>query len=282
MSTPVPESTVLFSPARIAEVAEEAMVTKALHRPLQIVALSLLGGGWIALGFVFFVTTQTGAAGLPWGLTRLVGGVVFATGLFLVVVTGADLFTSTTMTLIGRAAGRLTWWQLLKHWVLVYVGNFLGAATMVALCFFGGLHHQANNGWGQVVLNAANGKVHHTWIESFVLGIFCNLCVCVAVWAGFAGRSLTDKAVAVVGPVALFVATGMEHSIANMFLIPLAIVIKDFGGEPFQAMVGYDALTWSNLVVKNLIPVTLGNIVGGGVMIGLMNWAIQRWRAGKH
>lgn len=282
MSTPAPESAVLPPPARLAETVEEMMTHKALNDPWRIFCLALMGGGWIAAGFIFFVTSQVGAGALPWGLVRTVGGLVFATGLFLVVTTGSELFTSTTMTLVAKAAGRITWGQLVKHWAIVYVGNLLGSMSIAVLCFLAGLPHNAKNGWGQVVLDAVAGKLHHTWVEAFFLGVLCNLCVCAAIWIGSGGRTLMDKFIAVLGPVALFVATGMEHSVANMFLIPLGLIIKDFGGEPFQSLPGYELLTWGDFFLRNLIPVTLGNIVGGGVMIGLMNWAIQRWHATKH
>lgn len=266
----------LLTPACIAEAAEEAMVGKAGNQPWRMFLLALMGGGWIALGFVFYVTSQVGASGLPWGLTRLIGGTVFSVGLLLVVVTGAELFTSTTMTLIAKAAGRLTWGKLLRHWAIVYMGNFLGALAIMALCWFGGLPHHAKGAWGRVVLDSASAKLSHSWGEAFTLGVFCNLCVCAAVWMSYAGRSVVDKAIAVVGPVALFVATGMEHSVANMFLIPLGISVRtiDAGG-------GYDGLTWVGFLWRNLLPVTLGNIVGGGVMVGLMGWFVQRRRGAR-
>lgn len=266
----------MASPAEMAEAVEHAMVHKASNPPMRAFLLAFSGGAYIALAFVFYITTQVGAEALPWGVAKLIGGLVFSVGLVLVVLTGADLFTSTTMTLMAKASGAISWLGLLRHWGLVYVGNAVGAATIIALMYFGGVHRNADGAWGMVVLNTAEYKLHHSFGEAFVLGIACNLLVCVGVWAAFSGRSTTDKILAVIGPVALFVATGFEHSIANMFLIPLAMLV-----QPELAPGGFEDLTWSNFLGANLLPVTLGNIVGGGIMIALYYWLIFRRPAAR-
>ncbi|MGO0575462.1 formate transporter FocA [Ornithinimicrobium panacihumi] len=273
------ESSSILSPAQMARAAEDAAFAKATGRPMKSFLLGLTAGGYIALGFIFFVTSQVGAAELPWGVAKVLGGVVFATGLALVVLTGAELFTSSTLTLTARASGRITWGQLLLNWLVVYVANFLGALTMVALVFLGGTWHNAEGGWGAVVLSTASYKLDHTFLEAFVLGILCNLMVCLAIWAAYSGRTTTDKVMAVTMPIALFVASGFEHSVANMFMIPLGILIKGSAGGEFWSQTGLDQaafadLTWVNFFVDNLLPVTLGNIVGGGVMIGVLYWTI--------
>ena len=269
----------ILTPAQMAEAAEDAAYAKATGRPLKSFLLGLTAGGYIALGFVFFVTSQVGAADMPWGVARVLGGVVFATGLVLVVLTGAELFTSSTLTLTARASGRLTWGQLLKNWGIVYVANFIGALTIVGLVFLGGTWRSADGGWGAVVLNTSLGKVSHSFLEVFVLGILCNLMVCLAIWAAYSGRTTTDKTVAATMPIALFVAAGFEHSVANMFMIPLGLLIKQTAGEGFWAEAGllqgdFADLTWGAFFVDNLLPVTLGNIVGGGLMIGILYWTI--------
>ncbi len=269
----------ILSPDQMAEAAEDAAFAKATGGLLKSFLLGLTAGGYIALGFVFFTTSQVGAAELPYGVARVIGGVVFSTGLALVVLTGAELFTSSTLTLTARASGRITWGQLLSNWVVVYLANFIGALTIVVLIFLGKTWTSADGGWGTVVLNTALHKVEHTFLEAFVLGILCNLMVCLAVWAAYSGRTTTDKILAVTMPIALFVATGFEHSVANMFMIPLAILIKDNAGGEFWATTGLDAsayadLSWSAFYLDNLLPVTLGNIVGGGVMIGVLYWTI--------
>lgn len=273
------EPSSILTPAQMARAAEDAAVAKVTGRPMKSFLLGLTAGGYIALGFVFYITSQVGASEIPWGVAKVLGGVVFATGLALVVLTGAELFTSSTLTLTARASGRITWSQLLVNWVVVYVANFLGSLTVVVLIFFGGTWLNADGQWGAVVLNVTNIKLHHTFLEAFVLGILCNLMVCLAVWAAYSGRTTTDKVIAVTMPIALFVAAGFEHSVANMFMIPLGILIKDNAGSEFWSQTGLEAssfsdLTWSSFYLDNLLPVTLGNIVGGGVMIGILYWTI--------
>ena len=272
------ESTIL-TPSQMARAAEDAAFGKATSNQLKSFLLALTAGGYIALGFVFFTTSQVGADQLPYGVAKTMGGIVFATGLALVVLTGAELFTSSTLTLTARASGRITTWQLLRNWIVVFVGNFIGALTIVALVYAGKVWEQAGGGWGQVVLDVSLKKVHHDFLTAFVLGILCNLMVCLAIWAAYSGRTTIDKVVAVTMPIALFVASGFEHSVANMFMVPLGILLKDFAGGEFWAASGLDQaaygdLTWANFLVDNLLPVTLGNIVGGGVMIGVLYWTI--------
>jgi len=152
---------------------------------------------------------------------------------------------------------------------------------MVALIYVGGTWHNANDAWGAVVLSTAFGKMHHTFLEAFVLGILCNLLVCLAVWAAYAGRTVTDKILAVTLPIALFIAAGFEHCVANMFLVPLAVLIKNTAGADFWTATGlheqeFASLTIPHFLGQNLLPVTLGNIVGGGVMIGIFYWTVFR------
>lgn len=277
------ESHGILTPSQMARAAEDAAFGKATSRPLKSFLLGLTAGGYIALGFVFFVTSQVGAGELPWGVAKVLGGVVFATGLALVVLTGAELFTSSTLTLTARASGRITWTQMFTNWAVVYVANFLGALTMVALVFLGGTWHNAEGGWGAVVLKTSLAKVEHTFLEAFVLGILCNLMVCLAIWAAYSGRTTTDKVIAVTMPIALFVASGFEHSVANMFMIPLGVLIRSTAGTDFWDASGlapeaFTDLTWQAFLMDNLLPVTLGNIVGGGVMIGVLYWTVFHLR----
>ena len=277
------ESHGILTPSQMARAAEDAAFGKATSRPLKSFLLGLTAGGYIALGFVFFVTSQVGAGELPWGVAKVLGGVVFATGLALVVLTGAELFTSSTLTLTARASGRITWTQMFTNWAVVYVANFLGALTMVALVFLGGTWHNAEGGWGAVVLKTSLAKVEHTFLEAFVLGILCNLMVCLAIWAAYSGRTTTDKVIAVTMPIALFVASGFEHSVANMFMIFFGVLIRSTVGTDFWDASGlapeaFTDLTWQAFLMDNLLPVTLGNIVGGGVMIGVLYWTVFHLR----
>lgn len=276
------DSPVMFSPAEMAAVAENALAHKALNHPWRAFLLALSGGGYIALGFVFFTTSQVGTVdALGYGLSRVIGGLVFSVGLALVVLTGAELFTSTSMTLIARASKLITWPRLFMHWGIVYVGNFIGAVTMIVLCWFGGSSEQAGGRWGKVILDTSVTKLEHNFVEAFFLGIACNLLVCLAVWVAFAGRTITDKVLAVTGPIALFVAAGFEHSVANMFMVPFGILIHDLAPAEFWAELGvaqadYALLDWGQFFAGNLLPVTLGNIIGGGIMIGAYYWLIFR------
>ena len=276
----------LLLPSEMAKVAEDAGVYKATKHPFTTFFLAITAGVFISIAFAFYITATTGTAAVPWGLAKLVGGICFSLGLMLVVVCGADLFTSTVLTVVAKASGRISWAQLARNWIIVYVGNFIGAILFVALIWFAGQYMAANGAWGLNVLQTADHKMHHTFTEAVCLGILANLMVCMAVWMTYSGRSLMDKMFAMVLPVAMFVASGFEHSIANMFLVPMAIIIKDFATPEFWQATGASAEQFSHLTVghfitDNLIPVTLGNIIGGGLLVGLTYWVIYL-RDGDH
>ncbi|PKH24286.1 formate transporter FocA [Enterobacterales bacterium CwR94] len=276
----------LLLPQAMAKVAEDAGVYKATKHPLTTFFLAITAGVFISIAFVFYITATTGTAGMPFGIAKLIGGLCFSLGLILVVICGADLFTSTVLIVVAKASGRITWGQLARNWINVYIGNLFGALFFVALIWFSGEHMLANGAWGLNVLQTADHKMHHTFIQAVSLGILANLMVCLAVWMSYSGRSMTDKMFAMILPVAMFVASGFEHSIANMFMIPMAIVIKQFASPDFWLAAGSSAsqfshLTVSNFITDNLIPVTLGNIIGGGLLVGLTYWVIYL-RGGDH
>lgn len=269
----------LLLPAAMAKVAEDTGAYKATRYPLTTFFLAITAGVFISIAFVFYITATTGTDSLPYGLARLTGGLCFSLGLMLVVVCGADLFTSTVLTVVAKASGRITWRQLGNNWLNVYMGNLIGALFFVALIWLAGEYKVANGAWGLNLLQTADHKMHHTFLEAMCLGILANLMVCLAVWMSYSGRSLIDKMMAMLLPVAMFVASGFEHSIANMFLIPMAIIIRDFAGPDFWQATGttaanFSALTPGNFIFDNLIPVTLGNIIGGGLLVGLTYWVI--------
>ncbi len=277
----------LILPAATAKVAEEAGVYKATKHPLTTFFLAITAGVFISIAFVFYITVTTGSGTAPYGMAKLVGGICFSLGLMLVVVCGADLFTSTVLIVVAKASGRITWGQLARNWVNVYIGNLVGCLFFVALIWFSGEYMVANGGWGLNVLQTADHKMHHTFIEAVCLGILANLMVCMAVWMSYSGRTLTDKMLAMILPVAMFVASGFEHSIANMFMIPMGIVIRDFASPEFWQATGataeqFSSLSISNFIVDNLIPVTIGNIIGGGVLVGLTYWVIYLRGGDKH
>ncbi|MGL5948380.1 MAG: formate transporter FocA [Aeromonas sp.] len=270
-----------LKPEDIAALAEEITYAKATKPAYKSFPLAITAGVFIAIAFIFYVTVTTGAGSMPWGMTKLVGGLCFSLGLILCVLLGGELFTSSTLTLVAKASGRVSWAQVVKNWGLVYFGNLIGGLTMVALIVLSSQYMAADGQWGLNAMKVAQHKLHHTFVEAVALGTLCNLMVCLATWMAFGARSATDKVLVMLLPVAMFVACGFEHSIANMFMVPVAIAIHSLASAEFWQMIGQDPaafadLTLSNFVLHNLIPVTLGNILGGGVMVGLTYWSIFR------
>ena len=264
-----------LKPEAIAAVAEDITYGKATKPAAKTFMLAITAGAFIAIAFVFYITV------IATGGSKLAGGVCFALGLILCVILGGELFTSTTLTLVARAANRITWSQMVKNWGIVYFGNLVGGLVMVALIMLSSQYMNTNGQWGLTALNVAQHKIHHTFIEAVALGILCNLMVCLAAWMAFGGRTMTDKALIMILPVAMFVASGFEHSIANMFMIPVGIAIQTLAGPEFWQAIGADPakyadLTIGHFIINNLIPVTIGNIIGGGGMIGLTYWFIFR------
>ncbi|WP_305464079.1 formate transporter FocA [Photobacterium leiognathi] len=268
-------------PPAMAHKAEEVGVYKATKHPLQSFFLAITAGVFISIAFVFYTTVTTGAGTMPWGMAKFVGALAFSLGLILVVICGGELFTSSVLTTVARASNRITTGQLLRNWVVVYIGNFIGASFFV-VCIWIVKQHLGDNGqWGITAMKIAQHKLHHTFGQAVVLGMLCNLMVCLATWMTFSCRSATDKIMVMLLPVAMFVACGFEHSIANMFMIPMGIVIHNFASPEFWAMTGVNPsqfadLTVNHFVMNNLIPVTIGNIIGGGFLVGLTYWVIHR------
>jgi len=266
-------------PPQMAERAADTGVGKATKAAYKSFLLAISAGIHIGIAFVFYTVVTTGAHDVPYGITKLLGGVAFSLGLILVVITGGELFTSTVLTLVAKASGKISWKQLVKNWTVVYLGNLCGSVLLVIIMLS---TRQYMEDGGQLGLNAmaiSQHKLHHTFIQAFSLGLMCNILVCLAVWMTFSARSLTDKVMVLVLPVAMFVSSGFEHCIANMFQVPMAIGIKNFAPEAFWQITGaniadYADLTMVNFIVNNLIPVTFGNIVGGGVFVGMWYWLI--------
>ena len=268
-----------FSPAQMTQIAEELGNYKVNKHPSSTILSAILAGVFISIAFVFYITATTGTATVAFGLAKLVGGICFSLGLMLVVCCGTDLFTSTILTILPKMTNRISWVKMFRNWIFVYIGNFIGAILFVAIIWFSGQYMVANGLWGLNVLQTADHKLHHTFIEAVFLGLLANLMVCLAAWMSYAGRSLLDKMLIMVLPVAMFVASGFEHSIANMFMIPMGIVINNFASPEFWTAVGvspdaFKALTVEHFIVNNLIPVTIGNILGG-LLIAIPNWALH-------
>lgn len=259
------------APREIAQRVEAAGVGKARMATLPLLMLGLLAGAFIGLGAMLFVLVRSDAS-LGFAVSAILGGLVFALGLLLVVVAGAELFTGNNLLAIAWADGRITTAELLRNWGLVCSANLAGAVGLALLVFLSG-HTGLNQGAiGQKVVQIALAKQDLPWMEAFFRGVLCNVLVCIAVWMAMAGRSVVDKAVAVVPPVMAFVAAGFEHSIANMYLMPLAMLVQQFGPGP---LTGQPLLTLSGMW-GNLLPVIAGNLVGGSVLVGLSYRLIYR------
>jgi formate/nitrite transporter len=258
--------------------AETIGAAKATLPLLNLVALGVLAGAFIALGANFF-TTATTSTELGYGPTRLLGGVAFSLGLILVVIAGAELFTGNNLMVMAWAARRVSTGALLRAWALVYAGNFIGAVATAAIVALSGQWRFAGHDVGANAVRIANAKVNLDFAEAFFLGVLCNALVCLAIWLTYSARSNLDKALAVVFPITAFVASGYEHSIANMYFIPLGLLLKS--EDAVMAAGGFGPSDLSNLdvanfLLANLLPVTAGNVVGGGIMVGAVYWFIYR------
>jgi formate/nitrite transporter len=263
-------------PPEMAKRAEYLGVRKAEAPRLATFTLAVLAGAFISLGAVFATTVAAGASGVvPYGIVRLLAGLVFTVGLVLVIVGGAELFTGNNLIVMAWAGRKVTTRGLLGNWTIVYAGNFLGAVATAVLMFLTRQYTFGGGSVGAVALNTAVTKVGYTFLQAVALGVLCNALVCLAVWLTFSARSTIDKIAAIILPIAAFVAAGFEHSIANMYFVPIALFIKDFD-PAFTAASGIDVsnLTWSTFLVDNLIPVTLGNIIGGAVLVAAVYWFV--------
>lgn len=267
-------------PKEMAARMENIGVAKVGIGPWRMFALAILAGAFIALGAVFATTTTTGASGvLPFGLAKLLGGLVFSLGLILVIGAGAELFTGNNLIVMAWASGKVSSQALLRNWLIVYLGNFAGSLLTALLMFFSAQYSFGGGAIGANALNIASGKLGYGFLQALVLGVLCNALVCLAVWLSAGARSLTDKILAIIFPITAFVAAGFEHSIANMYFIPIGLFIKGLAPETFWTATGmtpadFPALTWGNFLAANLLPVTIGNIIGGGFMVGLVYWFI--------
>ena len=266
-------------PPDMARQAELIGVRKAHLPVVSTAALGVLAGAFIALGAVFSTTVIAGAESLPYGVRQLLAGVTFTLGLILVVVGGAELFTGNAMLVMAWAGRKVEGRRLLANWSLVYVANLAGAVATAALVFLSGQFTNGDGAVGAAALAIAERKATLDFTQAVALGTLCNALVCLAVWLGFSARSTTDRVIATIPPVAAFVAAGFEHSVANMYFLPFALFIKAYAPASFWAAIGktpadFGNLTWSAAVWSNLVPVTLGNVIGGGVMVAGVYWFV--------
>lgn len=262
------------APADVAHgFCENVMPAKANFRKTKMFALAIAAGAFIAYGAQASLTVSTG---IPfWGLAKLVGAMIFATGLIMVVLTGAELFTGNVMMMFSVIEKKISWLKLFRSWSIVYIGNFVGSILLAAFVFYGALCHNAHDALGVTTLLNAHAKVNLTFCEAFCRGIMCNWLVCLAVWMATSSKRVIGKIFAIFFPITTFVASGYEHSIANMYFIPSGIFMKSV--PHVVSLSGLSAeqlstLSWHSFFVHNLLPVTLGNIVGALVFVVLLFW----------
>src|SRR5512133_21746 len=261
-----------YSPKDIAERVENVGVVKARLPLLSQMMLGILAGGFIGLGAMFFTLVASDSS-LGFATSRILGGAVFALGLVLVVVAGAELFTGNNLLVMAWTSRRISGEELLRNWAVIWIANFIGAAGLALVVVLSN-HLAMNDGQlGTQALKIAAAKTSLPFAEAFFKGLLCNTLVCLAVWIAMAGRTVVDKIVAVILPVTAFVAAGFEHSVANMYFISLGLILKGQGLAPAGVNSSHlDALAF----VQNLVPVTLGNIVGGALMVALCYHIVYR------
>ena len=257
----VPEqSNDAYAPNKIAELVENVGVKKAHLPTMPLIMLGLLAGAFIAFGAMFYTLVITNQF-MGYGSARLLGGIAFSLGLILVVVGGAELFTGNNLLVMAWADRKVTTLELCRNWGIVYFANFVGAISMVILIYFSGTLSLGNGAVSGTALEIATSKIYLDPLQSFIRGILCNILVCLAVWLCFAARHVTGKILSIIFPISAFVALGFEHSVANMYFIPLGMLLS--GGS--ISLIDF---------LSNLIPVTIGNIVGGGFLVSLFYWGI--------
>ena len=257
-------------PSEMAHRAEEIGKAKVERDAFSMFVLAVLAGAFIAWGGVFYtVVTTAGTVSLPFGVTKLLGGLAFSLGLILVIIGGAELFTGNNLIVMALASGRIKARQLLRNWILVYTGNFVGAVGVAILVYLAGVPEQAEGQVGEAMRHIASNKCSLAWSHAIAAGIGCNLLVCLAIWLCFSARSVADKVLAIVFPITAFVATGMEHCVANMYFIPMGMLteISSSGNDESVISIG-------NFVWNNLLPVTIGNIIGGTLLVGMVYWFV--------
>jgi formate/nitrite transporter len=271
-------------PREMAAKAERIGGEKVRMDTQSLLTLAILAGAFIAFGAMLATVVAAGANGvLPFGFTRLLSGLVFSLGLILVVIGGAELFTGNNLMVMAWASGNVASRDLLRAWTVVYIGNFAGSAATAVLVFLTGLYDQGGGTVGVVALVVAQDKATLPFTEALLRGVLGNVLVCLAVWMCYSARTTADRILVIVPPVSAFVAAGFEHSVANMYLLPFGLLIKDWAPDSFWLSIGedptaFDRLTWIALV-ENLLPVTIGNVIGGGVLVGAVYWFVYLRRA---
>ena len=271
-----------MNPTQILNKTVEAAQTKANGAFTKLFVLGILAGAFISFGAEGsnMATCTLLASSSTYGIGRVLSGVIFATGLIMVVLAGAELFTGNALMLCGVLEKKIRVSSMLRNWIIVYAGNFVGAILVAWLMSQTGLFSSCGDMLGAMTVKIGAGKTSLSFGKAFILGILCNWLVCLAVWISFGADSTAGKILGILFPIALFVTSGFEHSIANMYYIPAAIFAKaDFTQAAIDIGLGTEALgslDWYGFFVNNLIPVTLGNIAGGCIFVALAYWICYR------
>lgn len=265
-------NTEALTPAQITQKADDLGITKTEMSFARSFMLSLMAGAFISMGAMFFCLV-VGDPNLPFAIQRVLGGFLFCLGLILVVVAGAELFTGNTMIVMTAASKRIKWSAVWKNWIVVFVGNFIGALIIVGLVFLSEMPSMNGGQIGQTMVSVAAGKMHAGWLALFAKGIMCNFLVCLGVWMAYASKTVADKVLAVLFPITAFVACGFEHCVANMFFLPMGALLASFGIAP----AGIDPATVNMMgALYNWSATVPGNIIGGAIFVGLAYWFIYR------
>jgi formate transporter len=267
-----------YSPADMAKKVEKISIKKANLSFLSLLMLSVMAGAFIAFAAEFY-TMVIFDSSLSLGLTKLIGGVCFSLGLILVVVAGAELFTGNNLIIMGFASRYVTYKQVLKNWGVSFFGNFIGSIGIALLFFLTNIWKIKDFTLAAKIVQIATDKVNLTFVEGLTRGILCNALVCLAVWLCFSARSVVSKIAAIVFPITAFVASGFEHNIANMYFIPMGLLLKN-NSKVIDALIKANPnINLSNLNITgflgNLLSVTIGNIIGGAIMVGIVYWVIN-------
>lgn len=262
-------------PKTIAEtVASTVGVGKVTSPWFSVLVLGILAGAYIGFGgFLSTAVTFDLGSKLGIGFTKFLAGSAFSVGLILVVVAGAELFTGNNLMVSSVMTRKITLSNMTKRWILVYVTNFIGSIVLALILYFSGLWKAGDGQMGQAAVGIAYAKVNLSFVEAFVRGIGCNWLVCLAVWMALAARQTIGKIWAIYFPIMAFVAIGFEHCVANMYFIPAGLFLHNWAGIAGPASLDPASLTWVTFLVKNLVPVTIGNIVGGAVFVGMSYWS---------
>jgi formate/nitrite transporter len=277
--TPVEVRVDALLPGEMAAKASDIGARKAAGSFLPTFVLAVLAGAFIALGAAFATTVTAGAAGeIPYGVTRVLAGLAFSLGLILVIVGGAELFTGNNLLAMAWASRRISMGAVARNWGIVYVGNLVGALGTAALVVVAGQYAFGGGSVGAVAMSTALAKVSYQPLAAFALGILCNGLVCLAVWLTYSARTTTDRILAIVPPITAFVAMGFEHSVANMYFIPVAMLIRAVAPPGFWVSIGHAPEEYAAVDLAgfagNLVPVTLGNILGGTLLVGAIYWLV--------